>query len=219
MLGIRVFPQGQIRDVADDARRRSADAVAMPRDIRSGDAVFAFDEELTIVSWNRAAEELTGISAQEAVGRPCWQVLCGVDERGGVVCHAGCSGARLARDGWPVVAKELLVKTSGGRRKVMLSTIALRDAEPPLFLHMMRDGVEEPAENEDTSPLRAPALTPRQLQVLHLLGEGTPAKVISRRLGIAEATVRNHIRMILLELGAHSQLEAIARARRLRLIG
>ncbi len=190
----------------------------MPRDIRSGEPVFAFGEDMTILSWNRAAEELTGIPAEEAVGRPCWQVICGVDERGALVCHAGCSGARLTRKGWPVGAQELLVKTSGGRRRVMVSTIAVRDAEPPLFIHVMRDGLEEPAEGEEPPPLPAPSLTPRQLQVLDLLADGAPAKVIAHRLGIAETTVRNHIRMILLELGAHSQLEALAEARRRRLI-
>jgi PAS domain S-box-containing protein len=66
---------------------------------RSGDALFAFDPDLTIVSWNRAAEKLTGVSAGAAVGRHCWEVLGGHDERGNLVCHPGCSTARLAREG------------------------------------------------------------------------------------------------------------------------
>jgi DNA-binding NarL/FixJ family response regulator len=61
-------------------------------------------------------------------------------------------------------------------------------------------------------------LTPRQRQVLALLAEGVPAKVIAVRLGLAEPTVRNHIRAILRALGCHSQLEALARARRLELV-
>ena len=40
-----------------------------------------------------------------------------------------------------------------------------------------------------------------------------PAKVIAARLGLAEDTVRNHIRAILMALGSHSQLEAVAKAR------
>jgi DNA-binding NarL/FixJ family response regulator len=51
-----------------------------------------------------------------------------------------------------------------------------------------------------------------------MLADGVPAKVIATRLGLAEATVRNHIRAILVALGTHSQLEAIAKARRLQLI-
>jgi DNA-binding NarL/FixJ family response regulator len=62
------------------------------------------------------------------------------------------------------------------------------------------------------------ALTPRQQQVLGLLADGVPAKLIAARLGVAEATVRNHIRAVLAALETHSQLEAIAKARRLELI-
>ena len=60
---------------------------------------------------------------------------------------------------------------------------------------------------------RPPRLTPRQLEILRLLGEGSTARTISSKLGLTEATVRNHIRAVLLELGAHSQLEAVFRAR------
>jgi PAS domain S-box-containing protein len=182
------------------------------RAVRSGDALFAFDADLTIVSWNRAAEELTGVSADEAVGRYCWEVLGGHDECGNLVCHRGCSTARLARERWPVACQGLLIRAREGRRRVDVSTIAVDEGDRTLFLHVM-----VPSE---TAPPRAPPplLTTRQRQVLGLLAEGVPAKVIAARLGIAEATVRNHIRGILVELGSHSQLEAIATARRLNLI-
>jgi PAS domain S-box-containing protein len=184
----------------------------------SGDALFGFDEHLRIVSWNEAAEELTGVREAEAIGRTCWDVLCGVDQRGALVCHKGCSGARLARQGWPVSAQEMLIKTSGGRRRVMVSTITVRnDGDAPLYLHVMRDGLE--VDDEEVVPdSRMPDLTPRQLEVLEALASGEQAKAIAKRLGIAETTVRNHIRMILVELGCHSQLEAVAEARRRRLI-
>ena len=57
-----------------------------------------------------------------------------------------------------------------------------------------------------------------QTEVLELLADGLPAKVIATRLGVAEATIRAHIRAILVELGTHSQLEAIAKARGLQLV-
>lgn len=44
-------------------------------------------------------------------------------------------------------------------------------------------------------------------------GEGESAKAIAGELGIRLATVRNHISAVLCEPGAHSQLEAVARAR------
>jgi DNA-binding CsgD family transcriptional regulator len=181
---------------------------------RSGDALFAFDADLTVVSWNRAAEELTGVSADDAVGRPCWEALSGRDERGDIVCHPGCSTARLAREGWPVRCQDLLIRAPEGARRVQMATVAVDEGDRPLFLHVM-----VPRGRESASPPAVPvALTRRQWQVLTLLADGVPAKVIATRLGLAEPTVRNHIRAVLVALGTHSQLEAIAKARHLELI-
>ena len=194
----------------------------MKVEFRSGDALFVFDAERTIVSWNRAAEELTGIPASDAVGKPCWEVVGGVDERGSLVCHPGCSGSRLAGEGWPVKCQRLLVKTaSGNRRGVWVSTIAVRDGDQPLYLHLLRNGEEvdvDVDEHVDATTRPNPSLTHRQLEVLELIDQGCSARMIAERLRIAEPTVRNHIRAILLELGCHSQLEALAAARRLHLI-
>jgi PAS domain S-box-containing protein len=183
-------------------------------EFRSGDAVFAFDPDLAIVSWNRAAEELTGVSADEAVGRYCWEVLGGHDERGDLVCHRGCSTGRLAREGWPVPCRGLLIKAREGKRRVEVSTVAVDEGDRQLFLHVM-----VPRRDTASRPAGSVVLTPRQEQVLRLLADGVPAKVIAARLGLAEATVRNHIRALLLALGTHSQLEAVAKARLLRVLG
>jgi PAS domain S-box-containing protein len=166
-----------------------------------------------IVSWNRAAEELTGVSAEEAVGRHCWEVVGGHDERGNLVCHRGCSNARLAREGWPLSCQALLIRAEKGKRRVDVSTIAVDEGKRRLFLHVMMPRRETPSPRAPP-----PFLTARQQQVLGLLAEGVPAKLIAARLGLAEATVRNHIRAILVELATHSQLEAIAKARRLKLL-
>lgn len=188
----------------------------------SGDPLFTFDADLRILSWNRAAEELTKVPAEEAVGRYCWEVLGGHDGAGAIVCHAGCSWARLVREGWPVPRHNLVIRTENGeRRRISLSTIALRDADPPRFVHLMHDAGEQAAEEEQelpAEPLRPPTLTPRQREVLELLANGMPAKVIAASLGLSETTVRNHIRAILLELDCHSQLAAVAKGRRLGLI-
>lgn len=181
-------------------------------DFRSGDALLAFDSELRIISWNDAAKELTGLSAEEAVGRYCWEVIGGHAEDGGRVCHQGCSAARLAREGWPVPCQHLHIKAHDGKRKIELSTVAIDHGERPLFLHLMR-----PAEQQSRSAHGS--LTARQTEVLELLADGLAAKVIARRLGVAETTIRTHIHAILAELGTHSQLEAIAKARRLQLVG
>jgi DNA-binding NarL/FixJ family response regulator len=62
-------------------------------------------------------------------------------------------------------------------------------------------------------------LTARQLEVLALLCEGLPNKLIARRLNISGATVKVHIGNILRELGVASRLQAVVAARRLELAG
>lgn len=62
------------------------------------------------------------------------------------------------------------------------------------------------------------ALSPRQRQVLTLLADGLGPSAIARRLGLSITTVRNHIAAVLHRLGCHSQLEAVAIARRRGLI-
>src|SRR5574340_168939 len=96
--------------------------VAVMADVRSGSALFATDPDSVISCWNEAAEELTGIAAADAEGRPCWEVIAGRDEQGALVCHAGCSIVRLAREGWPVRCADLYVATTRGRRRLTLST-------------------------------------------------------------------------------------------------
>jgi DNA-binding CsgD family transcriptional regulator len=60
-------------------------------------------------------------------------------------------------------------------------------------------------------------LTPRQLEVLALLCEGLPNKLICRQLSISAGTVKAHISGILRELAVTSRLQAVVTARRLGL--
>jgi DNA-binding CsgD family transcriptional regulator len=61
-------------------------------------------------------------------------------------------------------------------------------------------------------------LSPRQRQVLDLLADGVGPSAIARGLGLSLPTVRNHVAAVLRRLGCHSQLEAVAIARRRGLI-
>jgi DNA-binding NarL/FixJ family response regulator len=62
------------------------------------------------------------------------------------------------------------------------------------------------------------ALTPRELEVIALLAEGLPNKLIASDLGISEHTVKFHVNAILNKLGVHSRTEAVTRAARTGLI-
>ena len=61
-------------------------------------------------------------------------------------------------------------------------------------------------------------LTPRELEVIALLAEGLPNKLIASDLGISEHTVKFHVNAILNKLGVHSRTEAVTRAARTGLI-
>ena len=62
-------------------------------------------------------------------------------------------------------------------------------------------------------------LTPRQLEVLALLCEGLPNKLIAKRLNISTGTVKAHVSSILRELGVSSRLQAFVCARHRGLLG
>jgi len=66
----------------------------------------------------------------------------------------------------------------------------------------------------NATPGDAEGLTPREAEVLALLAEGLPNKVIAQRLGISERTAKFHVESILGKLGAESRSEAIVIAAR-----
>jgi DNA-binding CsgD family transcriptional regulator len=184
---------------------------------QSGAALFTFDASKRILSWNKAAEEDTGIAADDVVGRYCWEVLCGHDEAGGIVCHADCSFHRLLCERWPVAPPTLTIRTATGNRRVRLPMITVADRA--LFAALIIDAGDAAAPApapEQTA--HHPALTPRQQTVLAMLADGKQARKIAAELQLSEMTVRNHIRAILRELGCSSQLSAVAKARRLGLV-
>lgn len=63
-----------------------------------------------------------------------------------------------------------------------------------------------------------PALTPREQVVLELMGEGKDVRTMAKELNLSPLTCRGYVKTLLSKLGAHSQLEAVAIASRLRLI-
>ncbi len=58
-------------------------------------------------------------------------------------------------------------------------------------------------------------LTPRQREVLTLLGQGRPNKVIAQRLCMCESTVKVHVRQIMRKLGASNRTEVALKMREL----
>jgi two-component system, NarL family, response regulator len=55
-------------------------------------------------------------------------------------------------------------------------------------------------------------LTPRELEILALMGEGASNKVIARKLNITDGTVKTHVKSILQKLEVTSRTEAVSLA-------
>jgi len=73
------------------------------------DGVFTIDENWRITSWNKAAEEITGYGAEEAIGKPCAEVL-----RGGK-CGKDCPMQRTLERGKPTLNVEVEILHKSGR--------------------------------------------------------------------------------------------------------
>jgi DNA-binding NarL/FixJ family response regulator len=75
------------------------------------------------------------------------------------------------------------------------------------------EDIEADQDGEDV-----PALSPRELQVLALLAEGAPNKVIARRLDISVHTAKFHVASIIAKLNAVNRTDATATAMRMGLV-
>jgi len=100
---------------------------------------------------------------------------------------------------------QLITALSAAQQGLAVLDPQLRAALMPLFIPPESGGMAEP-------------LTPRELEVLQLLAEGLPNKLIAPRLAISDHTVKFHVNAILGKLNAQSRTEAVVKATRLGLV-
>ncbi len=92
------------------------------------DGVYFVDTERRITYWNKAAEQFSGFSSQEVVGRSCFeQLLNHVDEQGRLLCKSGCPLAAVIEDGIPREMEVYLHHKEGYRVPVRVRTQPVRD--------------------------------------------------------------------------------------------
>lgn len=199
--------------------------------VRTDDAVFVVGPDYRIVHWDPRAEFVTGLPATEVLDEPLYEVLSGEREDGAPFCRNGCPVMTLARAGRAVPSHEArLYSPAGEERWVGVTVLGVESEEGPYLIFLIRDSqrlhdilemartlVRSWKRNSPGPTGEPPELTPRQREVLRLLSEGKSAKAIGEELNLAEATVRGHVRSLLAALGAHSQVEALARAREMGL--
>jgi PAS domain S-box-containing protein len=88
------------------------------------DGVFTVDPEWRITSFNRAAEEITGIRREEAIGRLCSEVFrCSM-------CETECALRRTLKSGKPIIGRTgYIINAEGARIPISVSTAVLRDGK------------------------------------------------------------------------------------------
>jgi PAS domain S-box-containing protein len=208
----------------------------------TADAAFAVDGAGLIVAWNRAAETLFGLSAEETTGKSCGSIIQGMDECG-PVCSPECAVRQAAQKHHPVGNFDLLIQTAEGQQWCNVSVLIAEEnsSTAPFSIHIvrpidvrkklelaMRDFLVKEAhipqeqlttiKSANRAPARAIELSEREIEIIRLLAKGATTVSIASQLHISRVTVSNHIQHILRKLGAHTRLEAIRRAEHAGLI-
>ena len=213
---------------------------------RIADGAMLVDDRGMVRMWNRAAERLLGFRADEVVGRPCRDILCGRTLGGSELCSPACEIGRRLDAGTGVRNYDMQTRSKSGRVVwINISSIPVptRKAGRFLRLHLFRDISRQrkvlqlaedlhgilsapshagsmPAPERPTPQASADLpvgrgvslLTKREQDVLRLMAAGSTTTEIADTLFISIVTVRNHIQHIFEKLGAHTRLQALARA-------
>lgn len=79
--------------------------------------------------------------------------------------------------------------------------------DPATTARLMSSLRAEPADTEAVAPALA-ALSPRERDILALIGEGLTNRQIGKRLYLSEKTVKNHISRLLAKLGVQRRVQA-----------
>jgi two-component system, NarL family, nitrate/nitrite response regulator NarL len=117
-------------------------------------------------------------------------------------------------------AAGFLLKSQGVAEVVGLVRRAA--AQEPLLpsetLARLLSSLRQRQQQHDGRTELAERLTARELEILQLLATGLPTRAMAERLVVSSTTIRSHVQSILTKLGAHSRLEAVARAQDLGLL-
>lgn len=200
----------------------------------TADGACVVDYSQKISAWNRAATDLFGFTPSEVVGLHCHAVIGGRDDGGNLLCKQGCERLRRAQDNALSPNCNICTRTKAGQMLwlnvsivVMPPSVGTKGHTVHIFRpidrqkrleEFVRQTLSEGAKLSPNGllsaqpPSPAPPLSPRELEVLRLLGSGARMKEIAHTLCISLATVRTHSQNILKKLGVHSKLKAVLHA-------
>ncbi|MGE4400404.1 MAG: sigma-54 interaction domain-containing protein [Desulfobulbus sp.] len=108
------------------------------------DGVFTVNHEWRIMSFNRAAEEITGVPREEAIGRYCWEVFRSN------MCEGNCALKRTMKEGRSFVSSSTYIINNEKKRiPISVSTAPLKDESGQIL-----GGVETFRDNTVVEALR-----------------------------------------------------------------
>ena len=88
------------------------------------DGVFTVDKDWKITFFNRAAEHITGVQRDEAIGKPCCEVFKAN------ICETGCALQKTFATGKPIKNQRIyIISTDGIKKKINISTALLRQPD------------------------------------------------------------------------------------------
>ncbi len=207
----------------------------------TADAAYTVTTEGEICSWNRAAEQMLGYSANEVLHRNIEDVLKARDAMG---TPALARGREATTRNWSEVTGgvpnfDLEVETRSSKHMwVNVSTIVYDNSRTgrQLFVRLMHD-IDQRHRNEEllsrmiqvarevvqlaeSSPGHAPVtpLSEQERRILAMFAEGNDPATIASKLSISAQTLRNHLHHINRKLRTHNRLEAVTHAQRRGLI-
>lgn len=166
----------------------------------AGEAVRRMDPDHCLVNLDLPDDE--GIEATRAVRRLAPGMA--------VTVLTGRTDAEVVRRAGEAGASHLVPKQSS------ISDVldALRSSHNGRMLLLGSTVVDLLSRRDQSGGGAVDCLTAREYEVLQGMAEGAPPKVIAASMGISVHTVRGHVKNIYWKLDAHSQLEAVAIARR-----
>ena len=210
------------------------EAATAPR-ISSGEGFFVVGEDQRVTAWSSGMAAILGVDEADAIGVRCSELMQRLESRDPLPCRDDCNPLEAVAGGAPSAC---VLRRDQGLGAWSLLHEHLTTGNGEAVLHRLRDASLDviavrflsrlvEAIQEDVTDLRQAGekahqhnveLTPRESEVLQLMGEGLDTRTVGRRLGISYYTARNYIQNVLTKLNAHNRVEAVVTAQRLGLL-
>jgi len=213
-------PVGQAEPPPDEPSLESDGTVLLDESwlgkIAATDGLFVTDYRQRVRAWSLAAQRLLGYSAEEVVGRVCYDVVMGSRPDGHPVCGTSCPVTRNARRGRGTASYPVTAIARDGSPRYLDNTVLVLEGPRGSFrvVHLLRETCETPPARPaksgpcDDMPL-AEQLTRRELEVLRLFARGATLAEVASELSISLLTARNHATNIQHKLDVRNRLQMV----------